>query len=95
MNTLENQWNQQFQGKKPGEDLTWPILKANKSTNRELKFLQSNLTLNPLLPPVVTYWHDHMQAPNARTPSFLDLQNTSSHVCDFEIPLKGLATQTL
>ena len=27
--------------------------------------------------------------------SLLDLQNTNSHVCDFEIPLKGLATQTL
>ena len=30
----------QFQGKKSREDLTWPILKANKPTNRELKFLQ-------------------------------------------------------
>ena len=27
--------------------------------------------------------------------SLLDLQNTNSHVCDFEIPLKGLVTQTL
>ena len=25
----------------------------------------------------------------------LPLQNTNTHVCDFEIPLKGLVTQTL
>ena len=33
--------------------------------------------------------HDHVQAPNPRTLSLLDLQNTNSHVYDFEIPLKG------
>ena len=32
-----------------------------------------------LLPTSRTYWHDHMQAPNPRTPSFLDsLPNTST-----------------
>jgi len=36
-----------------------------------------------------------MQTPNPRTPSLLDLQHTSSCTYDFEIPLKGLATQTL
>ena len=29
-----------------------------------------------------TYWHDHMQAPNPRTPSFLDSPpNTSTPAC--------------
>ena len=36
-----------------------------------MKFLQSDLTLNLLLPPVVTYWHDHVQVSNLRTPSLL------------------------
>ena len=35
-----------------------------------------------------TYYHDPMIAPSPRTTSFLGL-------CDFEITLKGLATQTL
>ena len=43
-------------------DLT--ILKVYKSTNRELKFLQEDLTINLLLPLVVTYWHDHVQVLN-------------------------------
>ena len=30
-----------------------------------------------------------MQALNPQTLSLLDLQNTNSHVCDFEIPFKG------
>ena len=29
-----------------------------------------------------TYWHDHVQAPNPRTPSFLDSPlDTSTHTC--------------
>ena len=48
-----------------------------------------DLTLNLLLLLVVTYWHYHVQAPNPQTLSLLDLQNTNSHVCDFEIPFKG------
>ena len=39
MITQENQWNQQFQGKKPGEDLTSSILKVNKFTMIEWKFI--------------------------------------------------------
>ena len=53
------------------------------------------LTLNLLLPPEVTYRHDHVQVSNAQTLSLLDLHYTSTHTCNFEIPLKGLATQTL
>ena len=43
-----------------------------------MKFLQSNLILNLLLPPVVTYWHDHIQAPNPQTPSFLGFTATQA-----------------
>jgi len=38
-----------------------------------LKFLQSDLTLNLLLPLVLTYWHNHVQVSNPWTPSLLDL----------------------
>ena len=35
-----------------------------------------------LLPTSRTYWHDHMQAPNSQTSSFLDSPpNTSIHAC--------------
>ena len=37
-----------------------------------------------LLPTSRTYWHDHMQAPNPQTPSFLDSPpNTSTPTCVF------------
>ena len=94
MMTLENQWNQQFQGKNLG--MIWPSYPKIKQIHyRELKFLKSDLILNLLLPLVVTYWYDHVQALNLHTPFLLDLLCTNTHVCDSEIPLKGLATQTL
>ena len=35
-----------------------------------------------LLPTSRTYWHDHVQAPNPQTPSFLDSPpDTSTHAC--------------
>ena len=43
-----------------------------------MKFLQSDLTLNLLLPQVVTYWHDHEQVLNLRTPSLLGLIATQT-----------------
>ena len=49
---------------KTWEEFDLVILKANKSTNREVKFLQKIDS------------------------SLLDLQHTSSHAYDFEIPLK-------
>ena len=37
-----------------------------------------------LLPTSKTYWHDHVQAPNPQTPSFLDSPpNTSTSACIF------------
>ena len=52
--------------------------KVNTSTIRELKFLQLDLTLNLLLYPIVTYWHDHVQVPNPRTPSLLGFTETQA-----------------
>ena len=40
MITHKNQWNELFQGKIMGR-IDLAILKVNKSTNRELKFLQN------------------------------------------------------
>ena len=74
-----------------GFDLT--ILKVKQIHYRESKFLQLDLTLNLLLS-LITYWHDHMQASTPRILHFLDLHHTSTHACNFEIPLKGLALQT-
>ena len=41
-----------------------------------MKFLQSDLTLNLLLPHVVTFWHDHVHALNPWTPSLLGFTPT-------------------
>ena len=45
-----------------------------------MKFLQSDLTLNLLLPLVVIYLHDHMQVLNSRTPSLFGLTTTQAPV---------------
>ena len=50
--------------------------KVNTSTIRKLNFLQLDLTLYLLLPLIVTYRHDHVQAPNPRTPSLLGFTPT-------------------
>ena len=34
-----------------------------------------------MLPHVVTYWYDHVQAPNPLTPSLLRLTATQAHPC--------------
>ena len=64
------------------------ILKVIQINYRELKFLQLDLTLNILLPLVVTYSHDYMQTSNSQTP-LLDSHHTSTHASDFDISLKG------
>jgi len=43
------------------------ILKINQIHYKRIKVFTKNLTLNLMLPLVVTYWHDHMQAPNPWT----------------------------
>ena len=43
-----------------------------------MKFLQSDLTLILLLPPIVIYWHNHVQALNPRTPSLLRFTATQA-----------------
>ena len=45
-----------------------------------MKFLQSDLTLNLLLPQEVTYWHDHVQALNPQTLFLLGLTATQAPI---------------
>ena len=90
----ENWWSKKTYETNSFKVKTWgrfglTILKVKQIHYRELKFLQSNLTINLLLPVVVIYWHDHMQTPNSWTLSLLDLHHKSTHACDYEIPLKG------
>ena len=78
MITQENQWNEPFWGKNLGSIWSNYLQGKNKSTIRELKFLQSDLTLNLLLPPVITYWHDHVQVSNSWTSSLLGFIQTQA-----------------
>ena len=60
------------------------ILKVN--LNPLWKNRSFTIGLRPLTsyyyPPVDTYWHDHVQAPRSRTPSFLDYSaSTSTLAC--------------
>ena len=64
------------------------ILKVIQINYKESKFLQLDLTLNILLPPIVNYSHDHVQTSNSQTP-LLNLHHTSIHASDFDISLKG------
>ena len=61
---------------------------------KELKFLQLDLTLNILLPLVVTYSHDYMQTSNSQT-LLLDSHHTSTHASDFDISLKGFKSRLI
>ena len=80
-------------GNQTGKNLgrIWPSYSQDKpefTILKESKFIQKDLqapTLDFLmLPTSRTYWHDHMQAPNSRTPSFLDSPpNTSTPACVF------------
>ena len=70
MITQENQWNEPFQGKTWREfDLT--ILKVNQIHYKRIEVFTKDLTLNLILHPIVTYWHDHMQGSNLQTLSLL------------------------
>ena len=56
--------------------LSWKNWSSYNKTYKPLDFL--------LLPTSRTYWHDHVQVPNPRTPSFLDSPpNTSTPACVF------------
>ena len=69
----------------------WPSYPQGKPESiilKESKFIQTDLQAPMLdflmLPTSRTYWHDHVQAPNPRTPSFLDSPpNTSTPACVF------------
>ena len=76
------------------------ILKVKSKSTRKN---QSSYNKTYKLPRSTSYYYplvDLLTRPRASSEStdsfFLwPLQNTNTHVCDFEIPLKGLATQTL
>ena len=55
-----------------------PILKVNQIHYKIIKIFTKDLTLNLMLLHVVTYWHDHMQAPNLRTHSLLGFTPTQA-----------------
>ena len=71
------------------------ILKINQIYYKRIEVFTKDLTLNLMLPPVVTYWHDHMQALNSHSFSFWIYSNTSHLACDFEIPLKGFRSPSI
>ena len=52
-----------------GFDLT--ILKVNQIHYKRIEVFTKDLTLNLMLPPVVTYWHNRVQALNPWIPSLL------------------------
>ena len=77
MITQENQWNEPFQGKTwRGFDLT--ILKVNQIHYKRIEVFTKDLTLNLILHPIVTYWHDHMQGSNLQTLSLLGFTATQA-----------------
>ena len=77
MITQENQWNEPFQGKTwRGFDLT--ILKVNQIHYKRIEVFTKDLTLNLILHPIVTYWHDHMQGLNLQTLSLLGFTATQA-----------------
>ena len=77
MITQENQWNEPFQGKTwRGFDLT--IFKVNQIHYKRIEVFTKDLTLNLILHPIVTYWHDHMQGSNLQTLSLLGFTATQA-----------------
>ena len=52
------------------------IFKINQIHYKRIKVFTKDLTINLMLPHVVTYWHDHVQAPNPQTPSLLGFTAT-------------------
>ena len=67
-----------FKVKTWGEfDLT--ILKVNQIHYKRIKVFTKDLTLNLMLPHIVTYYHDHVQVSNLWTPSLLGLTAIQAH----------------
>ena len=57
------------------------ILKENQIHYKRIEVFTKDLSLNLLLPLVVTYWHDHMKVPNLWTPSLLRFTAKQTHPC--------------
>ena len=69
------------------------ILKVNKFTMIECKFTIDFLPKSKATF-CKTYSHDHMQF-QFHGLFYLNLLNTNTHVCDFEIPFKGFRPQSV
>ena len=57
------------------------ILKVNQIHYKRIEVFTKDLTLNLMLPYVVTYWHDYVQVSNPRTPSLPGFTATQAHPC--------------
>ena len=67
-----------FKVKTWGEfDLT--ILKVNQIHYKRIEVFTKDLTLNLMLPHIVTYYHDHVQVSNLWTRSLLGLTAIQAH----------------
>ena len=66
---------------KTWEGFNLTIFKVNQIYYKIIKVFTKDLTLNLMLPHVVTYWHDHVQVSNPRTYSLLGFTATQAHPC--------------
>ena len=85
-------------GNQTGKNLgrIWPSYPQGKHEStilKESKFIQKDLQAPPLdflmLPTSKTYWHDHVQAPNPRTSSFLDSHQLQAHPLVYSLSFNG------
>ena len=73
----ENQWNKLSQGKNLGK--IWPNYPQGKQIHyKRIEAFTKDLTLNLLLPHLVTYWHDYVQTSNPQTLSLLGFTATQA-----------------
>ena len=87
MITWENQWNRPFQSKNLKR--IWPSYSQGKKIHYDrMKDFTIDLTLNLLLPLIVLA-HTTTGSSESTDSSILNLLYTNTHVCDFEISLKG------
>ena len=77
-----------------GFDLT--ILKAKQIHYKRIEVFIIRFNSKSIATPVVTYWHDHVQASNLRTPSLLGFTPTqAASLVTLRSHSKVSATQTL
>ena len=98
INKNKDMINQETKPVKTQGGFNLTILKVkNKSTRKNRSFTIATQTTNILLLPTSRNLLTRPRANSETTDSFFfwPLQNTNTHICNFEIPLNGLGTQTL